>query len=135
MIKNGLSRVFMACLCVLSLLTSFAQGKRVSGTITDDKAAPLVGATVSVKGTTVLTTTNNSGAFSLDVPSNGKTLVISYVGMQPKEVEIGNQTTINTTLSGTGSTLSDVVVIGYGTARRANLTTAQSTVGAKEIEK
>jgi TonB-linked SusC/RagA family outer membrane protein len=135
MIKNGLSRVLMACICVLSLLSSFAQGKRVSGTITDDKAAPLVGATVSVKGTTVLTSTNNLGAFSLDVPATGKTLVISYVGMQPKEIAIGNQTTFNTVLTGTSSTLSDVVVIGYGTARRANLTTAQTTVGAKEIEK
>ncbi|HVG14821.1 MAG TPA: TonB-dependent receptor, partial [Chitinophagaceae bacterium] len=133
--KNGLSRVLMACICVLSLLSSFAQGKRVSGTITDDKAAPLVGATVSVKGTTVLTSTNNLGAFSLDVPATGKTLVISYVGMQPKEIAIGNQTTFNTVLTGTSSTLSDVVVIGYGTARRANLTTAQTTVGAKEIEK
>jgi TonB-linked SusC/RagA family outer membrane protein len=125
----------MTCLCALSLLISYAQGKRVSGTITDDKAVPLVGATVTVKGTNVITSTNSAGAFTIDVPAGGTTLVVSYVGMTNQEIIIGDRSNVSAKLVPTNSTLTDVVVIGYGTARKANLTTAQTSVGTKEIER
>ncbi|HEX8315610.1 MAG TPA: carboxypeptidase-like regulatory domain-containing protein, partial [Flavisolibacter sp.] len=96
---------------------------------------PLVGATVTVKGTSVATTTSDSGRFSISVPPNGRTLVVSYVGMQSQEVAIGTGSTVSVSLAGTSGTLTDVVVVGYGRARRANLTTAQTSVGVKEIEK
>jgi iron complex outermembrane receptor protein len=115
MSKNGLARVLMTCLCALSLLISYAQGKRVSGTITDDKAVPLVGATVTVKGTNVITSTNSAGAFTIDVPAGGTTLVVSYVGMTNQEIIIGDRSNVSAKLVPTNSTLTDVVVIGYGT--------------------
>lgn len=135
MSKTGLSRVLLTCVCVLSLLTTYAQGKRISGKITDDKAVALAGATVAVKGTNVITTTNPTGNFTIDVPANGKALVVTYVGMQDQEIIIGDRSSIDIKLNPSSSTLTDVVVIGYGSAKRANLTTAQTTVGTKEIER
>jgi TonB-linked SusC/RagA family outer membrane protein len=122
-------------LCALFTTITFAQNRQISGTVTDDKQAPLVGATVSVKGTDVLTSTDGSGRFIINVPANGRTLVVSYVGMQPQEVVIGSSNVVNVSLAGTSGTLTDVVVVGYGRTRRANLTTAQTSVGAKEIER
>ena len=136
MSKIGLLRVLLTCLSVLVLLPSYAQTKKISGTVTDDKANALIGATVTVKGTDVITSTNSSGAFSINVPATGKVLIVSYVGMTPQEIAIGSQANVRVNLVPTSATtLTDVVVVGYGTARKANLTTAQSTVSSKEIER
>ena len=114
---------------------SFAQNRRVTGTVLDDKQTPLVGATVSVKGSTVATTTDATGKFSFNVPSNARTLVVTYVGMQQQEVSISDRDNVTVALASSQGALSDVVVVGYGRARRANLTSAQTSVSAKEIEK
>jgi TonB-linked SusC/RagA family outer membrane protein len=126
--------VHLLLLCVLVSTLAFAQ-RRISGTVTDDKQAPLTGATVSVKGTTVATTTDVSGKFTINVPANGRTLVVSYVGMQSQELTIGSSDVVTVALAPTAGTMTDVVVTGYGRSRRANLTTAQTTVSAKDIEK
>jgi TonB-linked SusC/RagA family outer membrane protein len=133
--ENLYRRVFATLVCVLTFFASFSQGKVISGTVKDEAGAPLVGATVSVKNQKVNTSTNSTGAFSINVPQNAKTLVISFIGMLAKEVEIGTNTTINVSLSASTNALTDVVVIGYGKARRVNLTSAQTSVGAKEIER
>jgi TonB-dependent starch-binding outer membrane protein SusC len=133
--KCGLLQVTLLILCALYSSFSFAQERKISGTVRDDKQAPLAGATVTVKGTEVVTTTDASGKFSITVPQNRRTLVISYVGMQPSEVSIGSSDVVNVALAPTASALTDVVVVGYGRARRANLTTAQTSVSAKDIEK
>jgi TonB-linked SusC/RagA family outer membrane protein len=122
-------------IATLSLTISFAQNRKITGTVTDDKQAPLVGATVSVKGTKVATTTDAIGKFTINVPPNGNTLVISYVGMQNREVAIGSSDVINAALTPTAGSMSDVVVVGYGRARKANLTVSQTGVAAKDIEK
>lgn len=82
-----------------------------------------------------MTTTDANGQFSIRVGSNGRTLVISYVGMEAREVAIGSSNTVNASLVPTGTTMTDVVVVGYGRARKANLTSSQVSVGAKEIER
>jgi hypothetical protein len=69
-------------LCTLFTTLSFAQGRRISGTITDDKQNPLSGATVMVKGTTLAASTDVAGKFSFTVPASARTLVVSFVGMQ-----------------------------------------------------
>lgn len=125
----------MLCVCVILSLFSFAQQRTISGIISDDNGNPLSGATVSVKNTRAVTTTNAVGAFTLNVPANGRVLVVTYVGMTTKELAIGNGNSYTVSLTPASGTLSDVVVVGYGQARRANLTTAQTTVSAKEIEK
>src|SRR4051812_47725903 len=126
MAKNLLQRGFLSILSLLLFLTSWSQGKTVTGTVLDEKGTPLSGATVTVKNTTVSTGSNAQGVFTLSVPANGRTLVVTYVGMQEREVSIGNATNLRVTLSANAASLTDVVVVGYGRARRVNLTTAQT---------
>ena len=114
---------------------SFAQERRIAGTVTDNEQAPLVGATITVKGTRIFSITDATGKFTISVPSNARTLVVSYVGMDQQEMVIGNNSALTISLSPTTGTLSDVVVVGYGKANRANLTSAQTTVSAKEIDR
>lgn len=133
--KYLLPGVLSVFLSILFFLPSLAQERQITGTVRDDKQAPLVGATVSVKETKAMTTTDANGRFSINAGANGKTLVISFVGMETREVAIGPSNTVNIAMTTTGATLSDVVVVGYGRSRKANLTTSQVSVGAKEIEK
>jgi TonB-dependent starch-binding outer membrane protein SusC len=132
--RRSFPRLLVLLIALLSFTVSFAQ-RKISGTVTDDKQAPLVGATVAVKGTKVATTTDAIGKFTLNVPTNGNTLVISYVGMQNREIAIGSSDIINAALTPTAGSMSDVVVVGYGRARKANLTVSQTGVSAKDIEK
>jgi len=118
----------------LSFTITFAQ-RIISGTVTDDKQAPLVGATVAIKKTRIATTTDVAGKFTITVPANATTLVISYVGMQGHEMAIGGSDLINISLVPASGALSDVVVVGYGRSRKANLTTSQVGVSTKELEK
>lgn len=119
-------------LCNTSLL---AQNRIVKGTVKDENGSALSGAGVSVKGTGVSTTTNASGAFSIQVPEGSEVLSISYVGMLKQEVSIGNRSVIDIQMTIESAFLDDAVVIGYGTAKRANLTTAQTTISSQELNK
>jgi TonB-linked SusC/RagA family outer membrane protein len=119
-------------LTLFSFSVSFAQ-KAITGTVTDDRQSPLSGATVTVKGTSVVTTTDASGRFRLTVPEGRRVLEVSFVGMQPQEVTLGDVPVVAVSLTANSSTLSDVVVIGYGTRRRAEVTSSISSIGAKEI--
>ena len=133
--KKFYARVLTCCICVLAFLNLTAQNRTITGTVSDDKGTPLVGATITVKNTNTTTTTDASGRFSVVVPSAARTLVVSYVGMQPREMNLGNSNTLNVSLQPSPANLTDVVVVGYGRARKVNLTTAQVSVGSKEIEK
>lgn len=108
-------RVHLLLLFALVSTLAFAQ-RRISGTVTDDKQAPLTGATVTVQGTRAVTTKDAAGKFSLTVPPNGKTPVVSFVGMQPRTVAIGSDDVVNVSLTPTTGALADVVVVGYGRA-------------------
>ncbi len=133
--KCGILQLSLLLLCALFSSYSFAQGRIISGTVTDDKQAPLIGATITVKGTKQSTTTDASGKFSIELPQNKKALVVSYVGMQTGEIAIGTGDVVMVTLTPLTGALSDVVVIGYGKARRANLTGAQTSLSSKELER
>ena len=107
---------------------------KISGSIKDEKGEPLQGASVVVKGTTTGTMTDLSGNFTLNVPSAQSVLVISFTGMQSKEMTVGNQTVFNIQLEVDSETLQEVVVIGYGTQRRSDLTGAVGSVRAEELQ-
>jgi len=106
----------------------------VTGTVTDSQGVPLPGATVLIKGTKEGTSTDFDGNFELDVPSDTSVLVISYLGYTSKEIIVGNQTQIITQLEEDASSLQEVVVVGYGTQKKVNLTGAISTVSSEQIE-
>jgi TonB-dependent SusC/RagA subfamily outer membrane receptor len=113
---------------------TYAQNRAITGVITDQTGKPLQDATVSVKGASTATSTDINGFFRIAVGPSATRLVVSYVGAKPKDIPI-NGTTVSGSLEITDTKLADVVVIGYGSTRRANLTSAQTTVSAKDIEK
>src|SRR6478672_11647998 len=92
----------------------FAQQTRVAGTVRDSKGAGVSGVSVTVKGTSIGTTTDNRGAFSLDVPSPESVLAFTSVGYVDKEMKVGDQKMITVTLANKASDLDEVIVIGYG---------------------
>ena len=135
MSKYFFLRTGFLCLLVFFSILSFAQTKTISGTVKDETDKALEGATISVKGASVNTTSNATGRYSINVPQTGKFLVISFVGKETKEVPIGSENVINVTLENAANTLTDVVLVGYGKAKRVNLTSAQTTVTSKEMDR
>lgn len=117
-----------------STIKQQAQDRIIKGTIVDDLGVPLVGATVVVKGTTKGVTTDFDGNFELKVPNDAKTLVISYLGFVTQEVNIVGKTTLEIKMLADNLALSEVVVIGYGTEKKALLTGSISAINSKDIE-
>ena len=115
---------------------ALAQGLQVSGRVTSTATGePLAGATISVKGSTLATTTNEEGNYTITVPRAGSVLEVSYQGMATREYTVNESGNINFQLEqGAGSVLNEVVVIGYGTQSRRTVTTAISSVKSKDLE-
>jgi TonB-dependent starch-binding outer membrane protein SusC len=115
--------------------TPFFQERVVSGTVTaSDDGTALPGVNIIVKGTASGIITDADGEYNLSVPANA-TLVFSYVGYQTKEIEVGNQSTINVVLEPDLTSLEEVVIIGYGEKSRRLMTESIGTVDAQEINK
>lgn len=112
---------------------SLAQSRTVTGKVTDSKGEAVPSATVAVKGTQTSTTTATDGSFRISVPSGSNTLVISSIGFGTKEVNIAGQDAVTVTLEEANAALNEVVVVGYGTARKKDLTGAVASVKAKDF--
>ncbi len=108
------------------------QDIKITGKITGDNGEPLSGVSITVKGTSRGTTTDNTGSFTLTVPEDG-TLVISSIGFESKEVAIRSQSVINVRLTPANKVMDQVVVIGYGTASKRDLTGSIIKVEGKEV--
>lgn len=124
--------ILLSLLCSSSLFAWAQQAIPVKGTVKDKENNPIVGATIVVKGTTDGTKTDQNGNFSINVPT-GKLLLITYVGMQRAEVPIKDDSFINLSLV-SDSQLDEVVVIGYGTVKKRDLTGAVATVTGKDLQ-
>ncbi len=109
------------------------QQRTITGTVVDETGAPLPGVSVVVKGTTVGIVTDIDGNYSLDVPANAETLVFSFVGMKAQEVPIAGKTLINVTLAAEVTDLDEVVVVGYGVQKRANVVGAVASVDGEQL--
>ena len=107
--------------------SSSQQKKTITGTIVDPSGMPVIGANVMVKGTTNGTITDMDGNFSLEVAS-GATLMVSYIGFANQEIKIGNQTVLSITLKEDAEALDELVVVGYGTQKKVNLSMVESEV-------
>src|SRR5881394_748976 len=111
----------------------FAQSA-ITGTVLDNKGAPIKGVSILVKGSSAGTSTAENGSFSITA-SKKDILVISAVGYLTQEVAIGSQTSVNVSLSASAGQLDEVVVTGYGTQRRKEVTSAITTVSAAQFNK
>ncbi len=107
--------------------------KTVTGKVTDDKGNPIPNASVLVKGTTTGTSTKADGTFSLTVPSNAKALIVSAIDMTTQERAIGSQTSLDFSLTQEDKTISEVVVVGYGTQRKKEVTGSIASIKGAAI--
>ena len=126
---------------IINILVSFTalcfvQAQQISGIITEaDTGAPLPGATVLVKGTNNGTTTDFDGAFQLSNVDKSATLVVSYIGFKTQEIAVNNVENFSIALAVEANVLDEIVMIGYGSQRKKELTGAVSVLDAKSIEK
>jgi iron complex outermembrane receptor protein len=135
-LKKLLQTFVMPALLLLWTQAAFSQNKTVTGKITDSKdATGIPGVTVLVKGTSIGTKTDVNGAFTLSAPTSASTLVISAVGYNSQELSITDGEMSITLEASAAAALNEVVVVGYGTARRKDLTGAVASVQAKDFNK
>lgn len=109
------------------------QTKKVSGIVTDAKGEAVIGANIVIKGTTNGTITDLDGKFAFEAPANA-TLLVSFIGYTPKEIQVTNQSTLAITLAEDSQNLDEVVVIGYGTQRKGNIATSVSVVKSEALQ-
>lgn len=125
--------VAVIVLLVIILPTSvFAQSKTVTGTIVDEFGESLIGVSVGVANTTRGTTSDADGKYSVKV-DKGETLNFTYVGMTPQSIKVGNQSVINVTMTENATILNELVVIGYGVAKKRDLAGSIASVNASEL--
>lgn len=123
--------MILACV-VASVGLSVAQTTQVSGTVLDDTGETVIGASVVAKGTTTGTITDLDGNFTLDIPSDKKTLVISLIGYKPKEVAAGKG--IKVIMEPDSKLIDEVVVTGYGNVKKASFTGAATVISTSKLE-
>ena len=126
---------------VLSLIAVFvflayatAQNRQISGTVSDANGHPVAGATVIVDGTSLGTTTNTAGEYTLSAPVNG-TLVVTFVGFEPQQLPIAGKTRINVTMKEDAQAIDDVIVVVFGTAKKEAFTGSVAVIKSDEIAK
>jgi len=136
---TGTWKRYMLFMVLFALFCSYgtmawAQGNTISGKVTDaDTEEPLIGVTVSVKGTTQGTMTDLSGNYTINA-AGGSTLEFKLIGYETVSVPIGNRTQVNIALKTQSYQIDDVVVIGYGTVKKSDLTGAVGSISAKQIQ-
>lgn len=136
MFTQQLKKVTGLLLLVLITQVSLAQNKVITGKVTDARdGSPLQGATVAAKGNRAGTQTDAKGAFSLSVDNSVSIIVISSVGFNAQEISIDGKTTVDVSMAINNTSLGEVVVIGYGTARRKDLTGSVSTITSKDFNR
>src|SRR5579863_8139082 len=120
-------------LCFFFINAAFAQNVSVKGKVTDAaNGETLIGVSINVKGTTNGTQTDVNGAFSLSAPSNA-ILVFSYIGYFPKEIPVAGQTLMDVKMQAQSNALTEVVVVGYGTQKKVDVTGSVATVKGSEL--
>ncbi|OFY68498.1 MAG: hypothetical protein A2V64_10510 [Bacteroidetes bacterium RBG_13_43_22] len=116
------------------ILTLFQQQQKITGTVADKNGVPVPGANVVITGTTLGTMTDIDGKYSIEVPQGSKSLTFSFIGMESQEIIIGALTQIDVTLAESAIGLEEVVVIGYGTIKKRDVSTAISSVSSESLK-
>jgi len=131
-----MKKVLLLAAFLLPLLSAIGQSRSITGKVKDDKGIPLSNVSVIVKGTSVGTTTNLDGDFSITLPDGARTLVFTRVNMSTTEVEVGNQSVINATMQATDKVLDEVVVTGVGTGvSKRKVAISIESISAKDLPK
>jgi TonB-dependent SusC/RagA subfamily outer membrane receptor len=132
--KNLLSKILFSLVCLVSMSWSaMAQSQTITGKVTDEKGEALVGVNIILKETSRGTSTNIDGKYTISVPGASSQLTFTSVGYDSKTITVGSQTLINVVLAANAQNLSEVVVIGYGTQRKSDLTGAVSSIKTEQL--
>lgn len=123
----------ICCFLLIFLPLAASAQKVVTGTVKDDKGVPAAGATILEKGTQNATTADVNGKFSIGLKGGSNTLVISFIGYKSQEVAVGSQTKLAVTLQQDQGQLNEVVVIGYGSVKKSDLTGSVSTIKGSDL--
>jgi TonB-linked SusC/RagA family outer membrane protein len=125
--------LFLITLMSVSL-ASWAQTRKLSGTVLSESGSALAGASISIKGGTGGTVTDNDGKFSLNIPSTGKVVVVvNSIGYATQEIAVGDQSTLSIKMVSESTKMEDVVVVGYGSVRKKDLTGAVGSLAPRDI--
>ncbi|MDP3642340.1 MAG: TonB-dependent receptor [Bacteroidota bacterium] len=119
---------------VKNMIEQQPQKRDVSGTVSDSSGAPLPGVTVVVKGTTIGTTTNSDGKFVLSLPTDAQILEVSFVGMKMQEISIAGKSTVRVVMEQEILSVDEVVVVGYGTLRKQDVTGSVASVSGAKLQ-
>lgn len=131
-----MKKIILKCIAFIMLCSVgslHAQTRQVSGVVKDNSGESLPGVSVTIKGTTIGMITAVDGKYTLKTNSENDVLVFSYIGYESKEMKVGNQSTINVTLNESAENLEEIVVVGYGSQKKSQLTGAISTVKARDL--
>ncbi|HQM70674.1 MAG TPA: SusC/RagA family TonB-linked outer membrane protein [Bacteroidales bacterium] len=129
-----MKKILLLLIVMAGFSLSLAAQKVVTGKVTDADLNPLGGVSVLVKGTTVGTLTDAEGKFSLSVPAEARVLSFSFIGMKSSDLEMGNRTNFDVVMSVDVGLLDEVIVIGYGTVKKRDLTGAVTRINAEELQ-
>lgn len=135
MLNKLFTNLFALLVCLTITISTFAQEKKLSGKVADENGIGLPGVSVAVKNTKTTVLTDQNGIFSINVPSNSQILVFSFLGMESQEMAIGSKTNFLITLKLQSTTLNDVVVIGYGTVKKSDLTGSVTRIDSESLLK
>lgn len=131
-------KIVMLCFSLLFVVMGvFAQPtntRRVSGIVTDNTKEPLIGVSVAIKGGSTGTITDIDGRYSIDVTDEKVILTFSFIGLETQEIRVGNQSVINVLLKDNALNLDELVVVGYGTQRRKDLTGAVASISGDKLK-
>lgn len=131
--QNFIKSLLFGFMSLMSI-SLMAQQRTITGKVTDDRGEGLPGVSIVAKGANQGTATNADGNYSITVPNTATSLIFSFVGMTPKEITIGNQTKIDVKMTSEDQTLEEVVVVGYGTSKRADISSSITSVKAKDLK-
>ena len=136
LMKNYLVKTLVVVLGIFINLSLFAQDtKTITGTVVDEQDNPVIGATVIVKGTQIGVPTDIDGKFELQVPTDKEILLISFIGMEPQEINISNQTKLAVVLAPSSVQLEETVVVGYGQQKKMSVVGAISQTDGAVLER
>ena len=130
--QGNLKTFRLALTLILTLIVGTVSAQTVNGNVVDETGEAVIGATVMEKGTKNATVTDFDGNFTINM-GDSKVLVISYIGMQTQEINVAGKSSVNVVLKEDATTLQDVVVVGYGTMKKTDLTGSVSSVNTEQL--
>ncbi len=131
-INKFTKRLILASFMSLFCFVSYAQERIVSGQVTDSDKSPMLGVTVVVDGTTIGTVTDVNGNYSIKVPEKSS-LKFSFIGFASQTIDVGNKSSINVTMSEGSADIDEVVIVGYGTVKKTDLTGSVGTISSDNL--